>query len=80
LAPADKVGFVQGLNNSAMNFGMALAPWLFGVLADATTTSVAIWTGIGISSLGANQRTTHAKTRFWALEKKATDEQAPLAW
>lgn len=49
IAPEDKIGYVQGLNNSAMNFGMAIAPWLFGVLADATTTSIAIWTGIGIS-------------------------------
>ena len=49
IAPEDKIGFVQGLNNSAMNFGMALAPWLFGILADATTTDAAIWTGIAIS-------------------------------
>mmetsp|Transcript_62803 Transcript_62803/g.185464 ORF Transcript_62803/g.185464 Transcript_62803/m.185464 type:complete len:510 (-) Transcript_62803:200-1729(-) len=49
LAPIDKIGYVQGLNNSAMNFGMAIAPWLFGVLADATATNTAIWTGIGIS-------------------------------
>ena len=26
IAPEDKIGFVQGLNNSTMNFGMALAP------------------------------------------------------
>ena len=32
IAPEDKIGFVQGLNNSAMNFGMALAPWAFGEL------------------------------------------------
>ena len=36
IAPEDKIGFVQGLNNASMNFGMALAPWLFGLLADAT--------------------------------------------
>ncbi|KAL3925136.1 MAG: hypothetical protein SGILL_000608 [Bacillariaceae sp.] len=53
IAPTDMIGYVQGLNNSAMNFGMALAPWLFGLLADATTTDTAIWTGIGISWLAA---------------------------
>lgn len=49
LAPQDKIGCVQGLNNMAMNFGMAFAPWLLGLLADATTTNTAIWTGVGIS-------------------------------
>lgn len=49
LAPEDKIGYVQGLNNMAMNFGMAFAPWLLGLLADATSTNTAIWTGIGIS-------------------------------
>ncbi len=48
-----QIGYVQGLNNSAMNFGMAIAPWLFGVLADATTTNIAIGTGIGVSCLAA---------------------------
>ncbi|KAL7496626.1 hypothetical protein ACHAWT_004791 [Skeletonema menzelii] len=49
IAPEDKIGFVQGLNNASMNFGMALAPWLFGLLADATNTNVAIITGICFS-------------------------------
>jgi MFS family permease len=53
LAPNDKIGFVQGLNNSAMNFGMALSPFIFGMLADATTTNTAIWTGIGVSFAAA---------------------------
>lgn len=53
IAPIDKIGYVQGLNNAAMNFGMAIAPWLFGVLADATTTNTAIITGIGVSCLAA---------------------------
>lgn len=51
IAPEDKLGYVQGLNNAAMNFGMAVAPWLFGVLADATTTNTSIWIGVGISFL-----------------------------
>ncbi|KAL7425971.1 hypothetical protein ACHAXM_000249 [Skeletonema potamos] len=49
IAPEDKIGFVQGLNNASMNFGMALAPWLFGLLADATSTNAAIITGICFS-------------------------------
>jgi hypothetical protein len=53
IAPQDKIGYVQGLNNAAMNFGMAVAPWLFGVLADKAGTNPAIWTGIGISLLAA---------------------------
>lgn len=32
-----------------MNFGMALAPWAFGLLADAAGTNAAIWTGIAFS-------------------------------
>jgi len=36
-----------------MNFGMALAPWLLGLLADSTSTNVAITTGIGISLVAA---------------------------
>lgn len=39
----------QGLNNAAMNFGMALAPWAFGLLADAAGTNIAIITGIAFS-------------------------------
>jgi predicted MFS family arabinose efflux permease len=53
LAPIDKIGYIQGLNNLAVNFGIALALCLFGVLADATTTDTAIWTGISISFLAA---------------------------
>ena len=32
-----------------MNFGMAVAPWIFGLLADATTTNISIWIGVAIS-------------------------------
>jgi len=53
IAPEDKIGYVQGLNNAAMNFGMAFAPWLFGLLADGTTTTIAISVGIGVSCLAA---------------------------
>lgn len=49
IAPGDKIGYVQGLNNAAMNFGMALAPWAFGILADAAGTNAAIITGIAFS-------------------------------
>jgi len=53
IAPSDKIGFVQGLNNASMNFGMALAPWVFGLLADATSTTAAIITGICFSVAAA---------------------------
>ena len=36
-----------------MNFGMAIAPWLFGILADVAGTNAAIWTGIGVSLVAA---------------------------
>ena len=53
IAPEDKLGYVQGLNNSSMNFGMALAPWAFGILADLAGTNVAIGTGIAFSIAAA---------------------------
>mmetsp|Transcript_50181 Transcript_50181/g.76356 ORF Transcript_50181/g.76356 Transcript_50181/m.76356 type:complete len:724 (+) Transcript_50181:93-2264(+) len=53
IAPIDKIGYVQGLNNAAMNFGMAIAPWVFGIIADATNANLAISIGIGISILAA---------------------------
>ena len=53
IAPEDKIGYVQGLNNSSMNFGMALAPWAFGILADYAGTNVAIGIGIGFSIAAA---------------------------
>ena len=33
IAPPTQKGFVQGLNTTIMNFGMAVSPWLFGLLA-----------------------------------------------
>lgn len=79
LAPADKIGFVQGLNNSAMNFGMALAPWLFGMLADGTTTSIAIWTGIGISwGAALVNAPLMRKKEFGAAKKKPAAAKRPL--
>ena len=53
IAPESKIGYVQGLNNSAMNFGMALAPWAFGLLADYAGTNVSIGIAIGMSLLAA---------------------------
>jgi hypothetical protein len=49
IAPEDKIGYVLVLNNAAMNFGMALAQWAFGILADAAGTNAAIITGIAFS-------------------------------
>lgn len=74
LAPEDKVGYVQGLNNMAMNFGMAFAPWLLGLLADATTTNTAIWTGVGVSLAAAlcNFPLTFRKEMGKPIEKPPT--------
>ena len=49
IAPAEKRGYVQGLNSTVMNLGTAIAPWILGILADTTTTDIAIWAGAGIS-------------------------------
>ena len=51
IAPVDKIGYCQGLNNTVMNLGMAIAPWVFGLLADSLGTNPAIWIGIGVSFL-----------------------------
>lgn len=32
-----------------MNFGMAVAPWIFGLIADETSTNISIWIGVAIS-------------------------------
>eukprot|EP00934_Nitzschia_sp_Nitz4_P000349 Nitzschia sp. Nitz4//scaffold439_size10204//1263//3507//NITZ4_009078-RA/size10204-processed-gene-0.0-mRNA-1//-1//CDS//3329551863//349//frame0 len=53
IAPDEKLGYVQGLNNTAMNFGQAIAPWLFGLLADAVGTNTTIIVGIGVSFFAA---------------------------
>lgn len=53
IAPEDKIGFIQGLNNASMNFGMAVAPWVFGLLADYAGTNTAIGTGIAFSIAAA---------------------------
>lgn len=53
IAPEDKIGYVQGLNNSSMNFGMAVAPWAFGILADLAGTNAAIGVGIFFSVAAA---------------------------
>ena len=51
IAPENKIGYCQGMNNTVMNFGMAVAPWVFGILADAVGTNPAIWIGVGVSFL-----------------------------
>lgn len=51
ISPDDKIGYVQGLNNTIMNFGMAVPPWVFGLLADYLGSSTAIWIGVAISFL-----------------------------
>lgn len=49
ISPVHRRGFVQGLNMTCYNISSAIAPWLIGLLADATSTNVMLWTGIGIS-------------------------------
>mmetsp|Transcript_14728 Transcript_14728/g.17935 ORF Transcript_14728/g.17935 Transcript_14728/m.17935 type:complete len:658 (-) Transcript_14728:262-2235(-) len=49
ISPVDKRGYVQGTYTTFLNIGNALAPWLLGLLADGTSVTVAIWTGIGVS-------------------------------
>jgi MFS family permease len=49
LAPPDKRGMVQGIYTTTFNVAGAIAPWLLGLLADATSTNIMIWTGAGIS-------------------------------
>jgi hypothetical protein len=53
IAPTYKIGYIQGLNNSSMNLGMAISPWVFWLLADAIGTNVAITIGIGFSILAS---------------------------
>jgi hypothetical protein len=79
VAPANKIGYVQGLNNAAMNFGMAVAPWLFGVLADGTSTDTAIWTGVIISVVAALINTPLMFHKgFGPAEKKLPVSKRPL--
>lgn len=53
ISPVDKRGYTQGLNTLVMNFGMAVTPLVIGLVADATTTSTAIWICVAISFLAA---------------------------
>lgn len=53
ISPPNKKGFVQGLNTTTMNFGMAVSPWIFGMLADSLGINTTIWICIGISFLAA---------------------------
>jgi len=53
ISPVNKRGYTQGLNTSVMNFGMAVTPWVIGLVADAITTRTAIWICVAISFLAA---------------------------
>jgi len=53
IAPKDQIGFVQGINNTTMNFGMAVAPWFFGLIADWLSVPITMWLCIGISLFAA---------------------------
>jgi len=49
IAPLDKRGYVQGINSTVMNFGIAVGPWALGIMADIVGTKPTIWTGAAIS-------------------------------
>jgi hypothetical protein len=49
IAPADKRGLLQGLNQTVMNVGSAIFPWVFGILADEIGTETTIWITVGVS-------------------------------
>jgi hypothetical protein len=49
IAPADKRGLAQGLNQSVMSFGSAVFPWVFGLISDEIGTETTIWITVGVS-------------------------------
>lgn len=49
MAPADKRGLTQGLNQTVMSLGSAVFPWVFGILADEIGTETTIWITVGVS-------------------------------
>jgi hypothetical protein len=51
MAPADKRGLTQGLNQTVMSFGSAVFPWVFGMLSDAIGIETTIWITVGVSLL-----------------------------
>lgn len=53
IAPSARRGYVQGLNTSVMNFGSAIFPWVFGIIADQIGTETTIWICVGVSFLAA---------------------------
>lgn len=53
ISPADRRGFTQGMNSTAMNIGNAIFPFLFGNIADALGVTRTVWICIGVSCLAA---------------------------
>jgi hypothetical protein len=49
IAPADKRGFTQGLNQTVMSLGSAVFPWVFGIMADEIGTETTIWITVCVS-------------------------------
>jgi hypothetical protein len=49
IAPEDKRGLTQGLNQTVMSVGSAVFPWVFGILADEIGTETTIWITVGVS-------------------------------
>lgn len=53
IAPSHKRGYVQGLNLAVADSIGAIAPFLYGLLADNTGLATAAWTGFGVCILAA---------------------------
>lgn len=53
ISPSSQRGLIQGLNSSVMQFGMAIFPWVFGLLSDAIGLTTTLWICIGISIAAA---------------------------
>ncbi|KAL3919598.1 MAG: hypothetical protein SGILL_003676 [Bacillariaceae sp.] len=53
ISPLSKRGQIQGLNLAFMNLASAIGPFLYGILADATSIDVVLYTTTGVSLLAA---------------------------
>ncbi|CAB9500689.1 major facilitator superfamily [Seminavis robusta] len=51
IAPESRRGQIQGFNAAAMNLSSALGPFLYGLLTDATSIEVTLYTATGVSAL-----------------------------
>jgi hypothetical protein len=79
IAPIDQRGRVQGTYTTFLNVGNAIAPWVLGLLADGTSTQIALWTGVGISFLASIINAPLIKKKgMGPVPKKVIDEEATI--